>query len=86
MARQYEMKYLSELKVATQSADEHPALQYLQHAIFCCATALSYKPKDPSLHFMLALLLEEKYVAEDVHGLKKAKVRIGRIYYKNVNF
>lgn len=49
-------------------------LDYLTHAIQCIASAISNKPKDPALHMRLGILLEEKYYAEDVYGLKKEEV------------
>ncbi|ESO87738.1 hypothetical protein LOTGIDRAFT_234972 [Lottia gigantea] len=45
-------------------------LDYLETAIQNYATAVKNKPKDPSLHLQLGLLLEEKYYVEDMHGLK----------------
>lgn len=44
---------------------------HLNHAIQCLATALKSKANDPNLHLKLGLALEEKYLAEDVFGLKE---------------
>ncbi|CAH1792383.1 unnamed protein product [Owenia fusiformis] len=46
-------------------------IEHLDQAAYCYATALKYKPKDPNLHVQLGLVLEEKYFAEDLLGLKK---------------
>ena len=43
----------------------------LQQAISCFATAIKFKPKDATFHLQLAMVLEEKYYAEDMFGLKR---------------
>ena len=46
-------------------------LDFLQNASHYYAVAIKSKPKDANLHFQLGLILEEKYIAEDIFGLKK---------------
>ena len=50
-------------------------IDYLHQAAVCYATAIKNKPKDPTYHLQLGQVLEEKYYAEDIMGLKK-EVRI----------
>ena len=50
-------------------------LDHLDHAAHCYATALKSKSKDCTLHLSLAMVLEERYNAEDILGLKKEAVR-----------
>ncbi|KAK3702575.1 hypothetical protein RRG08_042565 [Elysia crispata] len=54
-----------------QYNDGESPIDELQGAIHCMATALKFKPKDADHHLRLAMLLEEKYFAEDMFGLKK---------------
>ncbi|GFR62370.1 hypothetical protein ElyMa_005453700 [Elysia marginata] len=54
-----------------QYNDGESPIDELQQAIHCMATALKFKPKDADIHLRLAMLLEEKYFAEDMFGLKK---------------
>ncbi|GFO50507.1 hypothetical protein PoB_007701200 [Plakobranchus ocellatus] len=54
-----------------QYNDGESPMDELQTAIHCMATALKFKPKDADIHLKLAMLLEEKYLAEDMFGLKK---------------
>ncbi|XP_076442616.1 uncharacterized protein LOC143281313 isoform X2 [Babylonia areolata] len=70
-------KYYASLPKTAQgfhqfSAGESP-LDHLQDAVQCFATAIKFKAKDANLHFQLAMVLEEKYFAEDMFGLKKAE-------------
>ncbi len=46
-------------------------IDFLQDAALCYATAIKNKPKDANLHQLLGQVLEEKYYAEDLFGLKK---------------
>lgn len=46
-------------------------MDFLNKAIQGYATALKFKPKDPSLHLLLGMTLEEAFFAEDMFGLKK---------------
>ncbi|XP_021370614.1 uncharacterized protein LOC110461476 [Mizuhopecten yessoensis] len=46
-------------------------LDCLLRAAYCYAVAISNKPKDSSLHLQLGMVLEERYYAEDLFGLKK---------------
>ncbi|XP_052768743.1 uncharacterized protein LOC128208997 [Mya arenaria] len=51
--------------------DGESPTDYLQQATYCYASALKIKPKDPTLHLQLGMLLEENYYIEDMFGLKK---------------
>ena len=57
-----------------QFSEGESPLDFLQNATQYYATAIKFKAKDASLHFRLAMVLEEKYFAEDMFGLKKAEV------------
>ena len=57
-----------------QFGDGESPLDFLQNATQFYATAIKCKAKDANLHFQLAMVLEEKYFAEDMFGLKKAEV------------
>ncbi|XP_060079354.1 uncharacterized protein LOC132558767 [Ylistrum balloti] len=46
-------------------------LDCLLRAAHCYAVAISNKPKDANLHLQLGMVLEERYYAEDMFGLKK---------------
>ncbi|XP_069464249.1 uncharacterized protein [Ambystoma mexicanum] len=46
-------------------------LDALHQAAIAYASAIKLKPKDPSLHFQLGLVLEEHYYAAEIYGLKK---------------
>ena len=50
-------------------------LDFLQHAIFCYASAIKIQPKDASLHLNLGFVLEERYLAEDLYGLKPTVIK-----------
>lgn len=52
------------------SEGESP-IDYLKQAIYCYATAIKFKPKDSNLHLQLAHVLEERYIVEDLLGLKE---------------
>lgn len=53
----------------TPAKGESP-LDYLMHAVHCYACAIKNRPKDSNLHLQLGLVLEERYLAEDIFGLK----------------
>ncbi|KAK3595487.1 hypothetical protein CHS0354_021583 [Potamilus streckersoni] len=55
----------------TSYADGESPMDYLQLSIHHYATAIKFKVKDANLHLQLGMLLEEKYYAEDIFGLKK---------------
>ncbi|XP_070181396.1 uncharacterized protein [Littorina saxatilis] len=57
-----------------QFNESESPMDYLQNASHYYATAIKFKPKDANLHFQLAMVLEEKYFAEDMFGLKKTEV------------
>lgn len=46
-------------------------LDFLDNASHCFACAIKGKPKDAALHMNLGQVLEERYYAEDLFGLKK---------------
>lgn len=46
-------------------------LDFLDNASHCFACAIKGKPKDAALHMKLGQVLEERYYAEDLFGLKK---------------
>ena len=46
-------------------------LDFLENASHCYACAIKGKPKDAALHMKLGQVLEERYYAEDLFGLKK---------------
>lgn len=46
-------------------------LDHLQQAAYCYASAIKIKGKDHHLHVQLGQILEERYYAEDMFGLKK---------------
>ncbi|XP_064602981.1 uncharacterized protein LOC135468574 [Liolophura sinensis] len=46
-------------------------LDHLQQAAYCYASAIKIKGKDHHLHLQLGQILEERYYAEDMFGLKK---------------
>ena len=52
-------------------------LDHLNEAAVCLASAIKVKKNDAALHLQLGLVLEEKYYAEDIVGLKK-KVSYGK--------
>ncbi|XP_025103726.1 uncharacterized protein LOC112569887 isoform X2 [Pomacea canaliculata] len=54
-----------------QYRDGESPMDFLNKAIQGYATALKFKPKDPSLHLLLGMTLEEAFFAEDMFGLKK---------------
>ncbi|CAD5116363.1 DgyrCDS5262 [Dimorphilus gyrociliatus] len=74
MAEKSRKSYFNSLslidKTPTFISGESP-LDYLDHSIYCYATAIQHKPKDGSLHLNLAMLLEERYFVEDSLGLSK---------------
>ncbi|XP_071962692.1 uncharacterized protein [Antedon mediterranea] len=51
--------------------DANIPIDHLHNATVSIACAIRKKPKDAELHFKLGLLMEEKYYAEDMYGLKK---------------
>ena len=57
-----------------QFSEGESPIDFLQNATQYYATAIKFKAKDANLHFQLAMVLEEKYFAEDMFGLKKAEV------------
>ncbi|XP_067681719.1 uncharacterized protein [Haliotis asinina] len=54
-----------------QYAEGESPIDFLNHATYCYATAIKFKAKDPDLHLQLGMVLEERYIAEDLFGLKK---------------
>lgn len=46
-------------------------MDFLDNASHCFACAIKGKPKDAALHMKLGQVLEERYYAEDLFGLKK---------------
>lgn len=50
--------------------DESP-LDKLDNASYCYASAIKAKKTDASAHLHLGLVLEERYLAEDMYGLNK---------------
>lgn len=52
--------------------DEESPLDYINHAAYCLACAVKSKKMDANAHLQLGLVLEERYLAEDIYDLKKA--------------
>ena len=50
-------------------------MDHLDRSAVCYSSAIKAKPKDATLHLRLGLTLEEKFVAQDILGLKKDRVR-----------
>lgn len=64
-----------------QYAEGESPIDYLTHASQCLATAIKHKGKDAALHHQLAMVLEERYYAEDTFGLKTDCVNEHTLYY-----
>lgn len=57
---------------AVKSYEKDQAPQdYLHHAACCVACAVKSKKTDAASHLQLGLVLEERYMAEDMFALKK---------------
>ncbi|KAL5007933.1 hypothetical protein ScPMuIL_013514 [Solemya velum] len=56
---------------ARQFAEGESPLDYLTNASHYVATAVKLKGKEANLHLQLGMVLEERYYAEDMFGLKK---------------
>ncbi|KAK3098935.1 hypothetical protein FSP39_024434 [Pinctada imbricata] len=67
-------KYFDSLPKPGQSrqwTEGESPLDHLENASFFYATAIKFKPKEAYLHMRLGQVLEERYYAEDLFGLKK---------------
>jgi len=65
--------------------DGERPLDFLQAACCCYAVAIKNKAKDPNLHLQLGMVLEEKYYAEDMFGLKKEVTNVEELMLSNVS-
>ncbi|XP_061164365.1 uncharacterized protein LOC133173398 [Saccostrea echinata] len=68
------LKYFESLPKSGQStqwAHGETPLDFLDNAAYNLASAIKCKPKDAALHLRLGQVLEERYYAEDLFGLKK---------------
>ena len=52
-------------------AEGESPLDHLERAAECLASAITVKKNNAAFHLQLGLVLEEKYYAEDIVGLKK---------------
>lgn len=50
--------------------DGESPLDYITHAAHCLACAVKSKKTDANAHLQLGLVLEERYLSEDMYDLK----------------
>ncbi|XP_064623924.1 uncharacterized protein LOC135485620 [Lineus longissimus] len=73
-AEDFLQKYYASLPTPGQTrryAEGESPIDLLTNAIYCYAVAIKSKPKEARHHLNLAMVLEEKYIAEDRYGLKQ---------------